>query len=90
MSKSSITRRTFVGMAAAAGLGGAEGWVDLFDGRSLNGWRPSENKGSWRAVDGELRGDGPRSHLFYAGPARGADFRNFELEFEALDRKSVV
>lgn len=84
MAKSSITRRTFVGMAAAAGLGGAEPWVDLFDGRSLNGWRPSENKGSWKAVDGELRGDGPRSHLFYTGPARGADFRNFELEFEAL------
>lgn len=79
-----MTRRTFVGAATAAGLRGAEGWVDLFDGRSLEGWRPSENKGSWQVVDGQLRGDGPRSHLFYAGPVRGGGFRNFELEFEAL------
>ena len=30
-----------------------------------------------------LVADGPRSHLFYNGPIRGADFRNFELEVEA-------
>jgi hypothetical protein len=48
----------------------------------LNGWRPSENKGSWKVVDGALTADGPRSHLFYTGPVRAADFRNFELEVE--------
>ncbi len=66
-------------MAMAAG---AEPWKDLFDGRSLDGWRPSENKGSWRVVDGQLAADGPRSHLFYNGPVRGADFKNFEIEVE--------
>jgi Domain of Unknown Function (DUF1080) len=80
-----LTRRAFMGTVMAAPLGiaaGAEEWIELFDGRSLNGWRPSENKGSWKIVDGTLAADGPRSHLFYTGPVQGADFRNFELEVE--------
>lgn len=65
------------------GITAARGdWRDLFDGQSMNGWRPSEHKSSWRAVDGALTADGPRSHLFYTGPVSHADFRNFELEVE--------
>jgi hypothetical protein len=81
-----MTRRAFVGaVTAAAGLAAADDdWVNLFDGRSLKGWRPSENKHSWKVVDGFLTGDGPRSHLFYSGPILGASFRNFELELEAM------
>jgi hypothetical protein len=72
-------------LVAAAPLGIAaetEEWIDLFDGRTLTGWRPSENKGSWRVASGSLTANGPRSHLFYTGPVRAADFRNFELEVE--------
>jgi hypothetical protein len=84
MTKLDLTRRAFLGTVAAAPLVGAdEGWIDLFDGRTLKGWRPSENKNSWKVRDGLLLADGPRSHLFYEGPVRGADFRNFELEVEA-------
>lgn len=57
-------------------------WVSLFDGHSMNGWRPSEHKSSWSVVDGALTANGPRSHLFYTGPVRGNDFKNFELEVE--------
>ena len=80
-----VTRRAFVGAVTASPLGiaaRAERWIELFDGHSLNGWRPSENKGSWKIVDGRLAADGPRSHLYYTGPAHGADFRNFELEVD--------
>jgi hypothetical protein len=88
MRRSEMTRRSFLGAAvssaAAAGLHAAADWANLFDGRSLEGWRPSENKDSWKVADGCLYADGPRSHLFYAGPVRGADFRNFELELEAM------
>ncbi len=85
MWNSGLTRRAFVGAITAAGLSGAdEGWTPLFDGRSLKGWRASENKDSWKVVDGQLSADGPRSHLFYDGPLRGASFKNFELEIEAM------
>ena len=87
MAKSEITRRVFVGAMTALGLSAAgDAWVELFDGHSLNGWRPSENTGSWKLVDGTLSADGPRSHLFYNGPVRGAMFRNFELEVEVMTR----
>ncbi len=85
----SITRRSFVGGTIAAPFGvaaAAEDWIDLFDGHTLNGWRPSENKNSWKITDGTLAADGPRSHLFYTGPVHGADFRNFELEVECTTR----
>ena len=87
MTESAITRRAFVGAMTAIGLSAADdGWVDLFDGRSLEGWRPSENKSSWKVVEGQLVAEGPRSHLFYTGPIHGADFRNFELEVEVFTR----
>ena len=74
-------------MMAGAGLSAAaDGWIELFNGRNLDGWRPSENKDSWKVVEGQLSAEGPRSHLFYTGPVQSAVFRNFELEVEALAR----
>jgi len=87
MPKSEMTRRAFAGTLTALALSAADdGWTELFDGHSLEGWRPSENTGSWKVIDGQLAAEGPRSHLFYSGPVHGADFRNFELEVEALAR----
>lgn len=63
-----------------------DGWIPLFDGRSLDGWRGSENPGSVKVVDGTLLCDGPRSHLFYVGPVQDARFRNFEFEAEVRTR----
>src|ERR1019366_5810511 len=87
--KLDLTRRAFVGSLAVAGLSAAaadDGWVELFDGHSLQGWRPSENKASWKVVNGQLAAAEPRSHLFYDGPVKGANFRNFELEVDAMAR----
>ena len=85
LSNYELTRRLFTGLLTAAPFGIASAkneWVDLFDGKTMNGWRPSENKHSWKVVDGALTANGPRSHLFYTGPVRAASFRNFELEVE--------
>jgi hypothetical protein len=87
MRESAVSRRAFLGAITAIGLSAADDvWIDLFDGHSLEGWRPSQNKGSWKVVDGQLAADGPRSHLFYTGSVHGADFRNFELEVDVLTR----
>jgi hypothetical protein len=87
MPKFEVTRRAFLGTVAAASLASAaDGWTELFDGHSLNGWRPSEHKDSWKVQDGALVADGGRSHLFYAGNFHGADFKNFELEVECQAR----
>jgi hypothetical protein len=74
------TRRSFLGTTLSLAAATSK-WTDLFDGQSLSGWTPNENTTSWKLKDGELHADGPRCHLFYTGP--NADFKNFELEFEA-------
>lgn len=85
---SDLTRRAFIGSALAApSVVKAQDWAPLFDGKSLNGWKPSENLDSWKVRDGLLCADGPRSHLFYTGSVNGARFRNFELEAEVMTRR---
>jgi len=63
-----------------------EGWESLFDGKTLNGWKASENKNSFSVRDGMIVAAGPRSHLFYAGPIQNANFKNFELKAEVMTK----
>lgn len=90
MKPASLSRRHFAASAAAAIAAASrlsaasDEWVDLFDGKSLNGWKAAESSASWRVEGGTLTASGPRSHLFYAGPVRNAQFKNFELEAEAM------
>src|SRR5947209_15256317 len=41
------------------------GWINMFDGKTLNGWKANEHPESWSAKDGTIVGDGDRSHLFW-------------------------
>lgn len=67
-------------MLSSTLFAGADGgWHSLFDGNSLAGWQPSENKTTWVVEDGALVTRGDRSHLFYVGPVGDGIFRNFEL-----------
>jgi hypothetical protein len=58
------------------------GWKLLFDGKSLDGWKASENQGTFNVENGELIVFGKRSHLFYQGPVANHDFKNFELKLD--------
>jgi len=57
-------------------------WISLFDGKTLQGWEPSENKETWKVEDGALVSKGPRSHLFYTGGVNNHNFKNFEFMAE--------
>lgn len=59
-----------------------EGWVTIFDGKSMDGWKASENKDSWKLEEGALVCHGPRSHLFYVGDDK--PFLNFEFKAEVM------
>jgi hypothetical protein len=75
-------------LAPVATVFAEEGFVELFDGTSLTGWKAGENDASWKAVDGAIICRGPRSHLFYMGtdPAKPAEFKNFHLKAEVLTK----
>ena len=55
---------TFLFAAAAAPAADA-GWIRMFDGKTLEGWKANDNPESWTVKDGAIVGDGERSHLFY-------------------------
>jgi hypothetical protein len=62
--------------------GEEEGWISLFDGKTFDGWKASENKDSWKVDDGKLVCHGPRSHLYYMGDL--APFVNFEFKADVM------
>lgn len=64
----------------------AEGWVPLFNGEDLTGWTASENKETFRVEGGLIIAHGDRSHLFYTGDVRDADFKDFELWVEVMTK----
>jgi hypothetical protein len=57
-------------------------WVELFNGKNLEGWKISENPSSFSVVDQTIKIDGPRGHAFYDGPVGNHDFKDFELLVE--------
>ncbi|MGH7957550.1 MAG: 3-keto-disaccharide hydrolase, partial [Opitutaceae bacterium] len=60
----------------------ATGWKLLFDGKTLEGWKASENQGTFTVQDGELVVFGKKSHLFYQGSIENHNFKNFELKLD--------
>ena len=89
-----IARLTMMTLGIAACSAGAnpsrpDGWTPLFDGRSLAGWRASENPSTFHAENGELVVHGPRAHLFYDGPVLNHEFTDFELKADVLTKPSA-
>jgi hypothetical protein len=63
----------------------AEGFVTIFDGTSLDGWKKStENPDSFQLKDGAFVANGPRAHLFYVGDEQ--PFKNFHFKCEVMTK----
>jgi hypothetical protein len=79
---------TVVSIACAGADSAAEktedGWVTLFDGKSLDGWKANENLGSWEIAVGAIVCQGQRSHLFYMGDQ--TPLKNFHLKVDVLTK----
>lgn len=77
---------TLIGCSSTTKTHGKKGWISLFDGKSLNGWKASEKPGTFSVEDGAIKVAGPRSHLFYEGPVMNHDFKNFEFKALVMTR----
>jgi len=57
-----------------------KGWVSLFDGKSLNGWKVGENAATFSVDSGMIIVHGKTAHLFYVGDKHEHSFKNFEFK----------
>lgn len=63
--------------------------LSLFDGKTLDGWKVTEeNPGSFRVEDQAIVAEGPRAHLFYDGE-HGIDFTDFVLTLKVKTKPSA-
>lgn len=70
----------FLALWLSAANGQTGRWVSLFDGKTLTGWKASDNAASFRVENGCIVQEGPRSHLYYVGDVADHAFRNFEFK----------
>ena len=78
VAKKIVSKKKAVGKAAER----QDGWVSLFNGRDLTGWKthPKQPGRNWGVVNGVLVGSGPTiSHLY----TERDDFTDFHLRIEA-------
>lgn len=72
-------------LLAAAPAGYAQdGWISLFNGKDLTGWKIGGDQSSFRVTDGAIVANGPPAHAFYDGPVNQHDFKNFELKVDVM------
>ena len=73
--------------AADGNAGNDEGWIEMFDGESLAGWKVSkDNPDSFKVEDGKIVVRGDRAHLFYE---TDEPFKDFEFEAEVLTKPNA-
>lgn len=61
----------------------AEGWIQLFDGETLFGWRPV-GEARWQVEDGEIRTDGAKPG-FLVSTTEWGDYE-LSLKFRAPEK----
>jgi hypothetical protein len=66
-----------------------EGFVSLFDGKTLDGWKVGENADMFQVRDGMIVMECPATtrhpaHLFYVGSVGHHDFKNFDLKVDVM------
>lgn len=69
--------------ASSFGADAKDGWISLFNGKDLAGWKSNEEvPGVFTVEDGQLKVSGGRAHLFYVGENGDSKFKNFELKLK--------
>lgn len=87
MKRALVFAISLVGVISA---GAAEsGFVSLFDGATLDGWKVGQNANVFHVENGMIVMDDPATnhgpaHLFYEGPVGDHSFKNFDLRVDVM------
>ena len=83
-----LTAFAIAGSLASAAEKDAYGFVTIFDGKSLDGWKKAaENEESFQLQDGAIVAKGRRCHLFYVGDEK--PFKNFHFVAEVQTKPNA-
>jgi hypothetical protein len=69
-------------LTGSSAFAAEDGFISLFNGKDLTGWKINEEPATFKVEDGVLVVNGNRAHLFYDGPVQNHDFKNFHLRVE--------
>jgi hypothetical protein len=77
------------GCLAADGPQAEQGFVSLFDGKTLDGWKVGDNASLFQVRDGMIVMECPATnrrpaHLFYVGDVARHEFKNFDLKIDVM------
>ncbi len=75
---------SFIFSCSSTKLSNTNGWVSLFDGKTLNGWKVGENAASFTIENGAIAVNGNVAHLFYDGAVQQHQFKNFEFKADVM------
>ncbi len=83
--------RTLLSLAMVIAMVGAacaaeEEFVELFNGKNLDGWKAGGNPDSFKVEDGLLRVNGSCSHLFYEGDVHNHCWKNFHAQVVVMTK----
>ena len=62
----------------------SDGWVSLFDGKTLTNWKVGDHAGTFSVENGTIAVHGETAHLFYDGPVQQHHFKNFEFKADVM------
>lgn len=62
----------------------SDGWISLFDGTSLKGWKVGKNAETFSVENGSIVAHGNVAHLFYTGDEKNHSFKNFEFKADVM------
>lgn len=67
-----------------------DGWLSLFNGKDLTGWKANaENPQAFSVQDGAIHIKGGRGHIFYVGEVNGGKFKNFEFQAKVMTKANA-
>lgn len=61
-----------------------DGWISLFDGKTLNGWKVGTNAETFSVENNCIVAHGKTAHLFYDGDVMQHNFKNFEFKAHVM------
>lgn len=74
---------------SAKSQGQQGGWISLFDGKSLAGWKVGDNAETFSVKDSMIVVHGKTAHLFYDGDVQGHNFKNFEFKADVMTHQGA-